>query len=178
MIWEVLSSIRVYDYPPFLSVDRQTVRLPNGEMVDDYHKLTMPDTVLIIGFTGTNKAITLNGYRHGVGGKTRMFPGGVIETGETPLVAANRELLEETGYCGGHWISLGKFAALSNYGGCKVHMFKAVNVERTQRVNSDDLEDSSVELIDRLNLIKKVTAGEFKSIGSLAIITLGCNEIF
>ena len=43
-------------------------------------------------------------YRHGLGETSYEIPAGVMEPSDrSPLEAARRELLEETGYGGGEW---------------------------------------------------------------------------
>ena len=68
------------------------------------------------------------------------LPSGLIEDGEAPLAAAQRELLEETGYRSDRWTPLGSFVVNSNYGAGRVHAFLAVDVERVSEPNSGDLE--------------------------------------
>ena len=35
--WRVLSSRLIYDYPPYLRLEKQVVKLPDGRQIDDYH---------------------------------------------------------------------------------------------------------------------------------------------
>ena len=88
----------------------------------------------------------LQSYRHGVGDITHLFPGGIIDEGETPLDAAKRELLEETGFGGGEWRTMGTYVPHSNYGGGKVHMFRVNSVKKVQEPNSGDLEETNIHL--------------------------------
>jgi 8-oxo-dGTP pyrophosphatase MutT (NUDIX family) len=66
------------------------------------------------------------------------FPGGVIEPGETPEMAAVRELREETGYEPGKIEKIGEFspnpAIMSN----RVHIFLAGELHNTGAQNPDE----------------------------------------
>ena len=93
-------------------------------------------------------------YRHGVGDITHLFPGAFIAEGKTPLYAAKRELLEETGFGGGEWRTMGAYVPHSNYGGGKVHMFKVTSVEKVQPPNSGDLEEANIHLFNHSSLVQ------------------------
>ena len=54
--------------------------------------------------------------KYAVGGESFAAIGGFIEPGESPEVAARRELLEETGFEASHWAALGEFAVADDSG--------------------------------------------------------------
>src|SRR5579871_2190265 len=106
-LWEILKEQEVYSAPPWMSVRRQHVRLPNGKTVENYHQIVLRDYAIIIAQTTDGKYIAERQYKHGVGRVSLTLPGGVIEDGEPPELAAKRELLEETGYEANDWRNLG-----------------------------------------------------------------------
>jgi len=59
--------------------------------------LETPDWVDIVAVTSDGKIVLVDQFRFGVDAVTTEIPAGIIELGETPLAAAQRELLEETG---------------------------------------------------------------------------------
>ena len=65
------------------------------------------DWINVVALTEDGKSVMVEQYRFGTGSCTIETPGGMVDAGETPLLAAQRELKEETGYSGGHWESLG-----------------------------------------------------------------------
>ena len=65
------------------------------------------DWINVVALTEDGQSVMVEQYRFGVGSCTLETPGGMVDSGETPLQAAHRELKEETGYSGGRWKSLG-----------------------------------------------------------------------
>jgi len=66
-----------------------------------------PDWVSVVPVTEEGEFVLVRQYRHGIDADTLEVPGGMIDEGEEPAVAALRELREETGYGGGELIALG-----------------------------------------------------------------------
>ena len=62
--------------------------------------MNVPDWVNVIALTPDHQLVLVRQFRFGIDGFSLEIPGGVMERGEEPLVAAQRELSEETGYTG------------------------------------------------------------------------------
>ncbi|MEY4651629.1 MAG: hypothetical protein RI884_210 [Pseudomonadota bacterium] len=90
----------------FLQVVRDTVRLPDGS--ESYREFIQhPGAVAIIPLLEDGRVVLERQYRHPVGRVMIEFPAGKLEAGEDPLVCAQRELLEETGYTAREWAHAG-----------------------------------------------------------------------
>lgn len=86
-------------------------------------------------------------YRHGLQWIGYEICAGVCEKGETPLEAAQRELLEETGFGGGVWTPhmtiSGNTSTMTNL----THCFVATGVERVSAPHQEATEDISIHLL-------------------------------
>ncbi len=128
--WDVLST-RVLLDRRWLRVHEQRVALPNGAVIEEFHLLDSPDWVGVLALTAQQEMVMVDQYRHGIGRVSRELPAGVVDAGETPALAARRELLEETGYLADDLIPLFVVAPephrSSHYG----HFYVARNVRFT-----------------------------------------------
>jgi 8-oxo-dGTP pyrophosphatase MutT (NUDIX family) len=66
----------------------------------DFVVMTVPDWVNVIALTPDHQLILVRQFRFGIDDFSLEIPGGVMERGEEPLAAAQRELREETGHTG------------------------------------------------------------------------------
>lgn len=82
----------------FLELFSDTVELPNGTIIDDYSVVRLMNGVVIIATDEENRLITQYEYKYAVDKTILNLPSGGIEEGQSPLEAAAKELLEETGY--------------------------------------------------------------------------------
>lgn len=162
--WEVLESEVVLDHA-FLGGTMQRLRLPDGRVIPDWPIVRTRDYANVVVTDDKGQFMILEGYKHGLGRSSWQVPGGYLEEGEEPLVAAMRELLEETGYTSDRWRHLGSFIKDANRRVGTGHYYLASNA----------VEVSAPENPDRENYITRwVTPGEVSAAlgdGRVAIVS-------
>jgi 8-oxo-dGTP pyrophosphatase MutT (NUDIX family) len=126
--WKVRAS-RYSFRDRWLSVRSDSCTAADGTAIDPYHIVELPDWVNVVALTQKRDIVLVNEYRHGTGEIALELPSGTIEPGEAALAAAQRELLEETGFGGGHWYQTGCNAANPARQNNRIVSFLALDVE-------------------------------------------------
>ncbi len=160
MRWRVIESEYLHRRP-WLTVRRESLQMPDGTIVPEYYVLEYSNWVNIIAITKEGKFILVKQYRHGIERTCLELCAGVCEKDDTsPLVAAQRELMEETGYGGGTWREFMCVApnasAANNYSYC----FIAENVEKLGEQALDDSEELTVHLLSFTEVKKLLEDGK------------------
>src|SRR5207302_748706 len=92
----VLSSITVYEGPIF-GIRRDKVIEPSGVRATR-EVITHPGSVVVLPVLADGRILLIQQYRHATRQYLWELVAGRMDPGETPKVAAARELIEETGY--------------------------------------------------------------------------------
>lgn len=156
----------------FLTVEGHTVGFPDGRVVEDWGWVITPDFINVVAVTADGRVLAFRQPKYAVDGLTLGIPGGYIEAGEAPLVAAQRELLEETGYIATAWQPLGTYAVDGNRGAGTAHFFLATGARWQQPIDADDLEEQELLLLDRAEVAHALLSGEIKVLPWAACIAL------
>jgi len=132
-------------------------------LTDDEHNFYFLDTVdwvNVAPVTRSNELVCIRQFRHGTEEITLEIPGGMVDPGEEPIVAAARECLEETGFRSDELIPLGVLAPNPALFPNRLHTFVAPNVERVAEVNNSSTELTEVQLIPMAQLTEFLVSGE------------------
>ena len=105
--WQRLSSREVYRNP-WILVREDQVRQPDGQP-GIYGVVEFKPGLGILALDEHDEVWLLGQYRYPVDAVSWEIVNGTVESGETPLEAAQRELAEEAGLAASEWIDLGRF---------------------------------------------------------------------
>ncbi len=139
--WQVLDRRYVYDRKPYMTLREDTVRLPNGAVIPDYFVFEYPDWVSVLPVTPDGNIVLIRQYRHGIARVHLELVAGVVDPQEPLPEAAQRELLEETGYGGGTWRPWTSLSANPATHTNTCHIFLAEGVTRIADQQLDHTED-------------------------------------
>jgi len=141
---------------------------PDGEPKSfEIHELG--GTSVILALTPDNQVITVTQYRPGHQQILTELPAGFVDPGETPLQAAQRELLEETGYTGEMEYII--TAMVDAYSTAVHHVFIARNCQQITEQDLDPSEFIEVQLI-QLETLRQICLSGRVTHGYAALIAL------
>lgn len=165
------------DSGKYLTVESHRVELPDGRIIDEWPWLTTPDYVNVVAVTDDGRFLCFRQTKYAVDGLSLAVVGGYLEPDEDPLAAAQRELLEETGYASDDWSPLGRYVVDGNRGCGHANLFLARNARWVQPIHADDLEEQQLLLLTRVEVEQGLRTGDFKVLGWTTVVALALLEL-
>lgn len=159
--WKVVSSEYIAREGDWFTVRRECVEMPNGTRIPSWYVFEFPNWINVIATTTDGKFVMISQYRHGIGRTSYELCAGVVDaTDASPMDAARRELLEETGYGGGEW---SEYMVLSpnptNHNNLS-YTFLAEGVERIADQHTESTEDIEIHILSADEMRELLTGGE------------------
>lgn len=168
--WQMLARREVLHQPPWMRIWSERLQLPDGRVIDDWLTIEMPNVAVVVAITLAGDVVVERSYRHGPRRVSISLPAGHIDPGEEPLAAAQRELLEETGYVADEWELLGEFTRDGNRGCGRAFLFLARAARLVAEPSGDDLEEMVIERMSPDELLSACRQGSVTSLTSAAAI--------
>jgi 8-oxo-dGTP pyrophosphatase MutT (NUDIX family) len=134
-----------HDHPGFRLLREGFVSGRTGATIDAL-VVDAPEWVSILPITAEGQFVLVRQFRFGSNVEELEVPGGLIDPGEAPVVAAGRELREETGYRAERITSLGSVCPNPAFMRNRLHYFVAEGCVLDGEQEQDPGEDILVEL--------------------------------
>jgi 8-oxo-dGTP pyrophosphatase MutT (NUDIX family) len=168
--WEMLSNKTTYENP-WIRVEHHEVLNPNGQP-GIYGKVHFKNiAVSVVPIDEEGNTYLVGQERYTIGQYSWELPEGgcLIESGESPLEAAKRELLEETGLIAATWTCLGEVFLSNSVTDEKAVIFLAQHLQQkiAQPEETEVLQLRKLPLQEAIDMAKK---GEITD--ALSVISL------
>lgn len=162
---------------PYFVLRSDELRLPDGAVKDPYYVIERPDAAIVFPLTPSGEVVLVRQYRPPIGMVELGLPAGLVEKGEEPEKAARRELLEETGYAGGEWESLGAVASSPSLKDNWAHLYLVREVERAGSQQPDEYERLEIVHVPVEEILDQVKSGNIVSSSGVAAVLLALDAL-
>lgn len=157
LLWEEKAKKAILK-TPIMTIEESESVASDG-LKRNYILIDAPDWVTVIPVSGDN-FIMVKQWRHGEKSVSTEFPGGVIESGETPLQGAERELKEETGCIAGKMVYLGSVNPNPAFMQNHFHVYAAFDINKTGKQSLDEDEYVNYLEIEKSEVYKRMGTKE------------------
>jgi ADP-ribose pyrophosphatase len=146
----------------FLNMKRDKVSLPDGqETIREY--LTHPGAVAILAILDDGRVLLERQYRYPITKACIEIPAGKLDPNENPLLCAQRELAEETGYTAKKWSYIRRIHPVISYSTEFIDIYLAENlVPGTRHLDEEEFLDVFAAPLEQL--ITWVEEGEITDV--------------
>jgi ADP-ribose pyrophosphatase len=165
----VLASERIYE-GRLINLRVDQVRTSTG--VESVREIVEhPGAVAVIALDEAGQVLLVKQYRHAVRAVTLEIPAGTLEPDEDPLVAAQRELREETGYRAGKLDRLGGIYTAPGFSTEYIHFYLATQLtaDRLSMDEDEVIDVSRSPLAAAVDLIQTGKIDDGKTVGGLLL---------
>lgn len=147
MKWKINNSQYIVN-DKWLKLRADSCSMSKGTIIEPYYVFEYPDWINVFGITSDNEVILVKQYRHGIQKVVLELPSGCIdEQDKSPLAAAKRELLEETGYSGNNFTETCIVSANPANHNNQTHCYLATDLKKTSEISLDEGEEIETVLV-------------------------------
>jgi len=165
--WRTISS-KLLIRDQWLTLRADECELSNGTILSPYYVLEERDWVQICALGSDGRVLTVTQFRYAGNEVCLELPGGIMDLGETPLDAARRELLEETGFEAERWTHVGSVFANPARQTNRMHVFLAERLNAGGEQRLDDSEEITHELLEIDTIKARIQDGSFSQATHIA----------
>ncbi|MBU2647137.1 NUDIX hydrolase [bacterium] len=175
--WKILrSQYLVRDR--WLSLRADTCRTDQGILVDPFYILEKKDWAHVLAFDAAGRILVVRQYRHGSGVVSTELPCGMIDSSDgTPLAAAKRELLEETGCVADDYETVTAVYANSARQTNRVHCFVGFNTRKVAEPRQEASENIESEFVSLADVFQMIDTGAFAQSHHIASLYQGLRKV-
>lgn len=167
--WKVVSRKKIRK-ARYFDVEQEKIVSANGEEFV-YESVIRKPCVSIIPLSKNNDIYMIKQYRYLFDDYILEFPSGHIEEKETPLIAAKKELKEETGLKAENWKEIGKLEGSASVIRSSLYLFLAKDLKEGKS-NPEHGEDIELVKIPLKKAVEKVIKGEISTLSTMYAILL------
>ncbi len=154
---------------------RDAVQLPTGTIWEEYHYLDFHwDSVAVLVENDKQEILFVYLHRYVLDEYQWEIPAGGVDKGETPLEAAAREVLEETGYSSVDHELLYTYYPISGIGNKVWHIVRCRATEHVDEFDQDEI--TAIKWFTRAEVAEMVRKQEIKDSFSLTALLLYLQE--
>ena len=166
--WKKLSSQYAHENP-WYKVRHDTVLRPDGKQ-GDFYVIESRDAAFAVAITDDNKIMLVKVDRYTTGLENWEIPGGGRDKNEAPLIAAQREFYEETGYEARQWLDLGTVEIANGTSDIRGEIFLAEYLYRGQgQGHSQEVDGiTKCQAFSEQEILKIIGRGEIRDSVTLA----------
>jgi ADP-ribose pyrophosphatase len=155
---KIADALTVYEGRSF-SVKQREVKTASGRIVRR-DTVMHPGAAVFLPITAKGNFLFVKQYRHSIGHEILECPAGSLNSGESPLACAQREICEEVGVAAADWEDLGTIYPAPGF--CNEVQYLYLARQLTPAAAACD-EDEIIEVVE-LNPLQLLSAIETKTI--------------